>query len=314
MVWSRTLDPMSPRDVALACLVAVIWGVNFVVIAWGLDGLSPLLFVALRFVMVVLPAVFLVPRPAAPPAKVAQVGLFMCLGQFALVYTAIDLGLSAGLASLVLQAQAIFTIVLAALRLHERPSRLQAAGVSIGMVGLLVVAFARSGSTPLVALLVCIAGALSWGWGNVVSRSLGVASGLSMTVWSGLVVPLPLIALAMVLDGPASVVHDVTHLSWQVLASGAFTAFFASLLGYSIFNSLLARHPARSVVPFTLLVPPVGMVSAWMLLHETPGRLEVLGGLVLMAGVGVTLLRGRAPALGVRRPVPATVWAEVGQG
>ena len=300
---------MNVRDSLLACLVAVIWGFNFVVIAWGLDGLSPSLFVALRFVLVIFPAVLFIPRPAAPMKDVALVGLFMSLGQFALVYTAIDLGLSAGLASLVLQAQVMFTILFAALALRERPSTLQVVGVSVGMAGLLVVALGRSGSTPLDALLVCLGGALSWGWGNVIARRLGVASGLSMTVWSGVVVPLPLIGLALVLDGPAEVLSQVQHIDARVLASASFTALAASLLGYSIFNSLLARHPASTVIPFTLLVPPVGILSAWLLLHETPNAFELLGGAILLAGVGVTLLR-RPATLGVRR---AAALAQVGQ-
>lgn len=300
---------MNLRDSLLACLVAVIWGFNFVVIAWGLHGLSPLLFVALRFVLVIFPAVFLIPRPAAAMKEVALVGLFMCIGQFALVYTAIDLGLSAGLASLVLQAQVMFTILFAALALRERPSTLQVVGVTVGMAGLLVVALGRSGNTPLDALLVCLGGSLSWGWGNVIARRLGVASGLSMTVWSGVVVPLPLIALALLLDGPATVLAQVQSIDARVLSSAAFTALAASLLGYSIFNSLLARHPASTVIPFTLLVPPVGILSAWLLLHETPNAFELLGGAILLGGVGVTLLR-RPTALGVRR---SAALAQVGQ-
>jgi O-acetylserine/cysteine efflux transporter len=303
------MGAMNVRDSLLACLVALVWGFNFVVIAWGLEGLSPLLFVALRFVLVLFPAVFLVARPVARFRDVAKVGLFMSLGQFALVYTSIHLGLSAGLASLVLQAQAIFTIILAALWLHERPTFLQAVGVSVGMVGLLVVGLGRSGTTPLVALLVCVGGALSWGLGNVLTRRLGIPSGLSLTVWSGVVVPLPLLALATMLDGPASVTHEVAAIDATVLATAAFSAFLASLVGYSIFNSLLARHPASAVIPFTLLVPPVGMASAWLLLDETPNAYELLGGAVLLAGVAVTLVR-RPPALGVRRPA---VLAQVGE-
>jgi O-acetylserine/cysteine efflux transporter len=146
----------------------------------------------------------------------------------------------------------------------------------------------------MAALLLCLGGALSWGWGNVVSRRLRVRSGLSMTVWSGAVVPLPMIALALALDGPDSVVHDLSEVSWRVMASAAFTALFASLLGYSIFNGLLARYPASSVLPFTLLVPPVGLLSAWLLMDQRPAPLEALGGGLLLAGVVVAQHRRRS--------------------
>ena len=114
---------MPPRHIALAVLVAVIWGANFVVIDLGLGDLPPTLFVALRFVVVLVPAIWLVPRPQVPWRDVVAVGLFMSLGQFALLYTALAVGMPAGLASLVLQAQVGLTVVIAALALRERPSR-----------------------------------------------------------------------------------------------------------------------------------------------------------------------------------------------
>ena len=129
-------------------LVAVIWGANFVVIDLGLGDLPPTLFVALRFVVVLLPAIFLVPRPQVPWRDVVLVGLFMSLGQFALLYTALAVGMPAGLASLVLQAQVGLTVVIAALALRERPSRPQVAGVVVGAVGLGVVAVGRAVTTP----------------------------------------------------------------------------------------------------------------------------------------------------------------------
>src|SRR3954452_1437945 len=109
------------KDALLAALVAVIWGMNFVVIDEGLGGMPPLLFVAIRFVVVLLPAVFLVARPAVPWRTLATVGLFLCVGQFGLLYSALSVGMPPGLASLVLQAQVLLTVLLAAVRLHERP-------------------------------------------------------------------------------------------------------------------------------------------------------------------------------------------------
>ena len=112
---------MTVRDSLLAAFVATVWGFNFVVIDWGMHGVPPLLFVALRFLAVVLPAVFLVPRPQAPWRTVATVGLFMSLGQFGLLYSSMHAGMPPGLAALVLQAQVLFTVLIAAAWLRERP-------------------------------------------------------------------------------------------------------------------------------------------------------------------------------------------------
>lgn len=293
------LDLMTPRHALLASLVAVIWGFNFVVIDWGMDGVPPLLFLALRFTAVLLPAIFLVPRPAAPWRTVAAVGLFMSLGQFAFLYTSMDAGMPPGLAALVLQAQVLFTVVIAAGWLGERPSAPQTLGVLVGAIGLVVVGVGRGGHVPAFALLLCLAGALCWGIGNVISRQAGVKSGLSMAVWSSLVVPVPLLLLSLLLDGPDQVGHAIAHLSPHAWLSTAYTAGLASLVGYSIFNGLLARYPASSVVPFVLIAPVVAAISAWALLDQVPNSAELGGGIVVLVGVLVTVRS--ATALGVGR-------------
>jgi O-acetylserine/cysteine efflux transporter len=278
------------KDTVLAITVALIWGMNFVVIDEGLGDLPPLLFVALRFLVVLLPAVFLVPRPNVPWRTLATVGLFLCVGQFGLLYTALAVGMPAGLASLVLQAQVLFTVALAALRLRERPTARQLIGTVVGAFGLAIVASGRSAETPLLGLLLSLAAAMSWAMGNIASRRAAVASGLSLTVWSAVFVPVPLLALAVAVNGPAAVGTALTHLTVGNLMSTAYTAYLASLVGYGIWNTLLARHPAALVVPFTLLVPPVGLLTAWIVQGEQPGPAEAVGGLVLLAGVAVTAL------------------------
>ena len=288
------MAPMPLRSSLAAVLVAVIWGINFVVIDLGLGGMPPTLFVALRFVAVLVPAIFLVPRPVARARDVVLIGCFMSLGQFSLLYTAIAIGMPAGIASLVLQAQVALTVVFAALALRERPTRSQLVGVLIGASGLLIVGLGRGAATPAVGFLVTLLAATSWAIGNVIARRAGATagagplSGLSMTVWSALVVPLPLLGLSLILDGPGVVWASLTHLTTAQLLSTAYTAWLASLVGYGIWNTLLARHPASSVVPFTMLVPPVGMLAAWLMEGESPAPLEVVGGVVLLLGVAVT--------------------------
>lgn len=289
MIADPRLDTVNMRDSLLAALVATIWGFNFVVIDWGMTDVPPLLFVAIRFAAVVVPAVFLVPRPAAPWRSIAAVGVFMSLGQFALLYLSMAAGMPPGLAALVLQAQVVFTILIAAGALHEVPTPVQAGGVGIGTAGLVVVGLGRGGHVPLVALVLCLLAALSWGIGNVVARAAKVPGGVSLTVWSALVVPLPLLALALVVEGPTAVVSALAGFSWQAALSTLYTAGLASLVGYGIFNGLLARWPSSAVVPWVLLAPVVAMASAWALLGQRPNAAELGGGALLLVGVLVAL-------------------------
>ena len=287
---------MPLKDQLLAVLVVVIWGTNFVVVDEGLDGVPPLLFVAMRFVVVLLPAVFLVKRPAARWQDVALVGAFMSFGQFGLLYLALAAGMPPGLASLVLQAQVLFTVLIATLSLGERPTRRQVVAIGIGAVGLAVVGFGRSATTPLVALLLTLAAALSWAIGNVLSRRIRSASGLSLTVWSAVWVPVPMFLLSLVVDGPDEVGHALTHLPATAIWATFYTAYLASLVGYGTWNLLLGRHPAAAVVPFALLVPVVGMLAAWLVQGETPNLAETVGGVLLLVGVAATTLRTRTRA------------------
>ena len=272
----------------------MLWGLNFVAIDIGLhaDGqeVPPLLFVALRFVLVVFPLIFFIRKPDVGWKAIIGVGLFMSAGQFGLLYLALALGMPAGLASLVLQAQVLLTVLLAAGFLGERPSRRQLAGVVLGVAGLAVVAVGRSAVAPLLPLIIVLGAALSWAAGNVIARKAKAASGLGLVVWSGAVVPLPLAGLSLLVDGPGAVFGTLANLQLPTILSALYTAAFGSLVGYGIWNRLLASHPSSAVVPFTLLVPVVGMTAAWLVLGEVPTLPELAGGFLLLGGVAIAVL------------------------
>lgn len=274
----------------LAAAVATLWGFNFVVIDWGMAGIPPLFFVAVRFALVALAAI-VVPRPLANWKTVVGIGVFMCLGQFALLYTSMALGLQPGIAALLLQAQVVLTLVVAALALRERPTRMQTIGVLVGTVGLGVVAFGRGGDAPALAVVLCLLAALSWAIGNVISRQAGPVApakrlgALSLTVWSSLVVPLPALGLSAIIEGPDAIAAGIAAFGWRPILSTLYTAGLCTLVGYAIFNALLARNPSASVVPWVLLAPVVAMASAALLLGQIPNLWETIGGLVLVSGV-----------------------------
>lgn len=301
---------MNLRNSLLAVLVAVLWGLNFVAIDIGLHpagrAVPPLLFVAMRFVLVVVPWIFFIPKPDISWKAIVGVGLFMSAGQFGLLYLAMALGMPAGLASLVLQAQVLLTLLLAAWFLGERPGRRQLMGVVLGAAGLAVVAVGRSAVAPLLPLIIVLAAALSWAAGNVIARKAKAASGLGLVVWSGAVVPLPLAGMSVLVDGPEAVLGTLTHLQLPTVLSALYTAVFASLVGYGIWNRLLAGHPSSAVVPFTLLVPVVGMGAAWLVLGEIPSPAEVAGGALLLAGVATAVLirPGTRPQRRPDEPLP----------
>ena len=227
----------------------MIWGVNFVAIDLGLATRRRSCSSHCDS-RVAVPLVFFVRRPDVPWRVLAAIGLFMSAGQFGLLFTAMHLGLPAGLAAVVLQCQMIFTLVIAAFVLPGaadpaagarrargrgrardrggRPARGGGGGGQRGGRGQF-----RCRDRAVVPLLVCVGAGLGWGTGNVVSRSAAGANGFGIVVWSALVVPLPVLGLSLILDGPAVVGEAFTSIGWQTIVSVAYTAGFASLVGYS---------------------------------------------------------------------------------
>lgn len=284
---------MQPRDSLRATLVAIVWGANFVVIDEGLKGFPPFLLLAARFLLVAFPLILFVPRPG-PWKPILMVGLFMSLGQFSLLYLALQLGMPAGLASLLLQAQVMFGIVISSIVLGEHASRRQVAGVLVGLAGLAVVALSYGAHAPFAPLALTIGAALSWATGNVIVRRSKIGSGPGLVIWSAIVVPIPALAMSMLVNGPHAVGHALAGTSWLTVGSTLYTVLLSSLFGYVTWNSLLSRYPVGAVTPFALLVPVAGTVSAWIVLGQVPTVAEAVGGLVLLAGVAIATLRRAA--------------------
>ncbi|WP_017597243.1 EamA family transporter [Nocardiopsis lucentensis] len=295
---------MRPVHIALAVLVAAVWGINFVVIEVGLDHVPPLLFSALRFLVAAVPAVFLVRRPGVALGWIVLVGLVLGVAKFGLVFTGMHLGMPAGLTSLVLQVQAVFTALLAVLFLRERLGSLRYAGMVVALGGIGVAAYDQGASGPMAAFLMVVAAAACWGLANVITRRAAPPDALSWMVWVSLVPPLPLFALSLLLEGPEAGLTAIRELDAVGVGAILFVAWGATVFGFGAWGFLLRRYDASAVAPFSLLVPVFGMASAALLLGEEITPLSWVAAVLLVGGVALTSLSGRAP-----RSAPASVGA-----
>jgi O-acetylserine/cysteine efflux transporter len=285
--------PMRPKDLALALLVIGVWGVNFAIIKMGIVGVPPMLLGALRFLLAAFPALLFFKAPRVPLRWYLAYGLTISLGQFAFLFSAIQVGMPSGLASLVLQSQSFFTLLLASWWLHERWQAHQMAGLLLALAGLVLIgvahgALASGASLPLVGFGLTLLAALSWACGNVVTRMVsryGPMNQLAFVVWASLVPPLPFLGLSLWLEGPAAIIQALTHLTTGTLAAVAYLAWMATLLGYGLWTYLMSRYPTHRVAPFTLLVPLVGLTTGWLVFGETLGPLHGVGGALLMLGL-----------------------------
>jgi O-acetylserine/cysteine efflux transporter len=290
------------RHLLLALAVVAVWGTNFVVIKMALAHLPPLLFAALRFALAFFPAVLFLPRPAASWRNLAAFGLLIGVGQFAVLYIAMKGHITPGLASLVVQAQVFFTIVLAMRVARERVQPYQWLALLLGAAGIVVIGSHTDGNTSLLGLLMVLFAAFSWACGNMVSKRAGSINMLSYVVWSSAVSVPPLVVLSLLFEGWPAIaagLRDADALTWWAVV---WQAVGNTLFGYAAWGWLLSRHSAASITPMALLVPVFGMATASLMLAEPLPGWKLAAAALVLCGLGLNMLwprlRGRLARLG----------------
>ncbi|TCC34675.1 EamA family transporter [Kribbella sindirgiensis] len=286
---------MKPRDLLLALAVVVVWGINFVVIEVGLEGMPPLLLSALRFFFAAVPAIFLLGPPRVAWRYVVGVGLALGVAKFGLLFIAMDHGVPAGLSSLVLQSQVIFTVLFAIAVLRERPRPAQLAGIVIACVGIVLIVLDRKLSAPLGALVLVIVAAAFWGVANLITRYAKPPDTLRFMVWASAVAVVPLLFLSLLTEGPTTDVDAIRAIDLSGIGAIAYLAFGATLFGFGVWGYLLRQYDASTVAPFSLLVPVVGMSAAWVLRGEAVGPQQAIAAVLVIGGMACTIIRRRSP-------------------
>ena len=282
---------LSRGDLLRALVVVVIWGLNFVVMKFGLQGLSPMLLGALRFAAAALPFIWFVPRPQLPWRYIAGYGLAQGLGQFGFLFLGLQLGMTAGMASVVMQTQAFFTLLLAIPVLGERTRLGQWLGLTVALGGLVAIATAQGegpGQMTLVGFVLTLSAAFMWAISNLVARLASRVTDFEpfpFIVWSSLFPILPFVALALWSEGWHTTATQVQGMGLTAWLAVLFLGWMATLLAYSLWTRLLKRHPAGRVTPFSLLVPVVGLWAAWVFLQESPLPQQWLGAAAVLLGL-----------------------------
>jgi O-acetylserine/cysteine efflux transporter len=287
----------------LALLVVAIWGTNFVVIHQGLAQFSPFTFASLRFFLSSVPLLLFLPRPKTSLRLVVVYGLLVGAGQFGLMLYAMHGRISPGLASVLIQTQAFFTVGLAMLIGGERLPPRDLVGLLLCGAGVALAAAFTGGDNSLIGVLLVLGAALAWGGANVVARAAGPINALALVVWSNLFAIPPLALAAWLFEGPAQIAASLTHATPGGWATVFWQAFGNALFGYAAWNWLLGRHPASRVAPLGLMVPVFGLgASAWYLGESMPWW-KLLAAAAIMGGLAVNILTGAAKST---RPRPAS--------
>ena len=274
----------------LALAIVAVWGTNFVVIKISLESFPPFLFAALRFVFAFLPAVFFLPRPTVSWVNLCIYGLAVGVGQFGILYFAIDGNISPGLASLVVQTQVFFTIGFAMLFAKEQLKLYQAVAVAIAMTGLGIIAVHTDATTTFLGLALVVFAGFSWGVANTASRRAGAINMLSYVVWASAFAIPPLLLISWIFEGGwGSMYVSLTSAPIGAWLGVLWQSWGNTLFGYGAWAWLLSKHPAAAVAPAPLLVPIFGMGSAAFFLSEPLPLWKILAAGIVILGLMVNL-------------------------
>ena len=296
---------MTLLHIALAVLVAFIWGVNFTFIAWALESFPPLMLTALRFFFTAVPLVlFLKPPKFNRTLFIYAIGTFVM--QYAFVFTAMHLGASAGLTALLLQVQIFITVLLAFVILGEAVSRMQIIGMLVGVLGLGVIALNLGGDMPLVGFICILIAAIGWSFGNIASKQQSASnistaspvnsnnkasnrtsalSALSLVVWGGLIACVVLTLSSLLFENEAWTLATFTQASFKSWLSLGFIVYVSTLIGFGLWAHLLSKNIASKVVPFALLVPVFGMATSVLLIGEVVTWWKMIAMVLILSGL-----------------------------
>jgi O-acetylserine/cysteine efflux transporter len=278
------------RHFLLALAVVAVWGTNFVVIKLALGQMPPLLFATLRFALAVFPAIVFLPRPAVGWGNLAAYGLLIGVGQFGLMFVAMNGHISPGLASLVVQTQVFFTIGMAMVIGRERLARLQWVALALATGGIAVIVAHTDGSTTPWGLGLTLLAALSWAGGNIVSRRAGPINMVAYVVWSSLFAVPPLALLCLASEGWGAISAALAGAGAGTWAAVAWQAAANALFGYAAWGWLLGRYPAATVTPMALLVPVFGMGGSALWLGESLPAWKLAAAALVLGGLALNLL------------------------
>jgi O-acetylserine/cysteine efflux transporter len=287
---------VKPADIFLAVTVAVIWGLGFVGSRLALDELSPALMTAMRFSIAAVPCLF-VRRPNVSWTVLVAISGTLFLGQFLSQSWAIAHHVPVGLASVVVQSQALFTVAFAAAAFREIPTRVQIAGIAVAAVGLLMICGTVGFDFSAGAFAVLMISPVSFAIGNLLLRQAKDVPMFDLFAWLCLVPPLPLLALAFAVDGPQATWHSLWQMSLTGWVSMLFIGAISTSIAYWLWGRLLRDHTAAQVVPFALLVPFVGAAASSIAFGERFGPLRMAGMVTVVGGIAIMLLSKRPQAL-----------------
>lgn len=291
---------MPIHHLLLLLLVVTIWGINFLFVKVGVQEIAPLLMCALRFFLASVPAIFFIRPPKIPFKIITAYGFVMFGMQFSLVFISMKVGMTAGMASLLMQVQVFFTLFFAIIFLKEQPNPSQIIGALVSFLGIALVALHFDNQVSLAGFLLVLAASASWGVGNLITKKIKSPNFFALVVWSSFITCFPMLALSLIFEGPSAISYSYDHLTWKGIGSLLYIVYISTIVGYGLWNWLVNSYPIGMVVPFTLLIPVVGLLASVLFLGEPFQLWKLSSGLLVISGLCINIISTRFSSMKIR--------------
>ncbi|QKF80641.1 EamA family transporter [Halarcobacter ebronensis] len=273
---------MKKNDLFLALFITFVWGINFSFIKLGLQYIDPFILSGIRFLLCAFPFVFFIKKPDIKFKYIFSYGILFGVGLWGIVSLGIYFGISAGMASLILQMGVFFTVILASLLLNEHISFIKKIAFAIALLGLALIISVTDGSITIIGLILVLIGAISLSFTNIIIKVAGTKNLFSFMVWASLFSPIPLFILAYLTGGEIVFEQFIENLNPTGIFSIAFQVYPTTLLGYYIWNSLIHEYPISSVAPLGLLVPIFGIAGSHFIFNEQIGDMKLIASTIII--------------------------------
>jgi drug/metabolite transporter (DMT)-like permease len=282
---------MNNRDLLLGIFVMIVWGLNFSVIKLGVNEIPPLLLTALRFSLAVIPAIFFVKRPQVKWRYLFGYGLTFAIGVWGMGSWSIQAGLSAGMASVLMQMNVVISLLVGYFLLKETVTSMKVIGSIVAIIGLVLSALVTDGSVTKLGLLLISIASLSWSITSIIVKKAGTKEIFAFSIWGMLFAPLPLFTLAFLQSSHEQLLTLDLFMNRSVVFSVLFQAYPVTLFGYWVWNRLLVKYPLSTVAPLSLLVPIFGLLGSAIFYQEQIGFVKAIACLLVITGLIISLIK-----------------------
>lgn len=282
---------MTRQDSLLLVLLMALWGFNFSVIKLGVNNIDPFLLTALRFSLAVLPLIFFVRRPNVPWRYLMTYGLTFGVGVWGLTTLSVGVGLSGGLASLLLDMSVISSLLVGRYLLKEHVTVSKVLGSLLALLGLGLIIWHQDGTVTPLGLALVLSASVFWSINGLIVKRSGTREVFAFNIWGMAFAPIPLFILALCVSGPSSVMQSIADINGSVLFSAAFQAYPTTLLGYWFWNKMIVKYSVSSVAPMTLLVPVFALIGGYIFFGESLDAVQAIAAVVILLGVAVSEIK-----------------------